>query len=535
MTSSIGYALGIGSGIDIKALVDGLAAAARDPKEALIVRREESNQAKLSALSEISSAIDFFASSLSTLIGGGSLFSQPSVSAPELMSAAAVPGARIGDLSAQIEILQIAQAQTVHSVRLGDRGDPVGQGTLTLATARGSFEVVVDASNDSLDGLAKAINDAKAGVTASVLTDAHGARLMIKSATGEAQAFTLSVADGTSSGIERFAFGDGVTGGMTLAQSAQDALLKLDGIEVSRASNSFSDLIPGVQIDLKKAQAGTTVSLGATRPTAAIEQAVGDFVAVYNELLAVISEKTAAGGAAGASGPLRGDIGVRDMQRQLAQLSTMTLVSQGSGPKTLAEIGVRTNRDGTLSLDEARLKSLLASDPEGVEALFNPSQHSSSPFVTIKSAVGRVKPGVYQVTDIIAGDPASGKIDGVAAISSGPNLVGPASSAAVGLILGIAPGATSATISIDPGLGGALQSIRDTLRARNGPFAVTQERLSKESRAIADDREAMERRADNYYNQLLNTFTSMERQVSAFKATQSYLDQQIKMWTADRN
>jgi flagellar hook-associated protein 2 len=529
MTTSIVSALGAGSGLDVRALVEDLAAAARAPKEALIARREQANEAKVSTLAQVSGAIDSFAAALSSLISGGTLYSQPSLSDSTVFAASAVPGARLGNLSAEIEVTQLARAQTVSSDPLGAATDPVGEGDLTISTESGDFTVTITSANDSLAGLAKAINDANAGVTASVVTDASGARLVIKGGIGEDKAFTLSVPGGTTSGLERFASAE-----MTLAQQAQDAILLVDGVEVHRAANSFSDLIPGVQVDLKAARPGAPVSVGVARPTAAIGQAVQDFVTAYNELAAMIAEATKAG-VSGEGGALRGDIGVREMQRQLAQLPTMILSTPGEGPHTLAEIGVRTNRDGTLSLNQARLQDILASDPEGVEALFNPTQFASSPLLTIKSAIGRVKPGTYTITDVVAGNPASGKVDSLAMIPVGTNLIAPSGAKALGLILGASGNVASATVTIDPGLGGALQAIRDGLRARGGPFASAQERLEKEADRIADDRATLETRSSKYYNQLLTTFTAMDRQVSAFKATQSYLDQQIKIWTADKN
>ncbi len=536
MTTSIAPSLGIGSGLDIVNLVKNLSEAQKAPREALIAKREELNQARVSSLAEVSGAIDSFATALSSLVTGGTLFAQPSVSAPDILSATTVRGARIGNLSAEIEVVQLAKAQTLQSATLPSRSAPIGQGELSLTTAKGSFAITVDAGNDSLDGLARAINDKGAGVTASVVTDANGARLVLKGATGEAQAFSLGVTAGAGSGIERFAYGAGVSGGMLLAQAAQDAVVRLDNVEVRRASNSFSDLIPGVQIDLKKATPGTVVSLGVTRPTAATEQAVQDFVAAYNELQSMIAAATKAG-VNGDGGPLRGDLGIRELQRQLAQLPTQILSSQGNGPRNLAEIGVRTNRDGTLGVNLTQLKEALASNPDGVEALFNPSQFSSDPAIAITSPIGRVKPGVYTLTNIVPSDgvaSASGQIDGLAMTGIGTGLIAPIASKAVGLALSISGPVASATITVDSGLGGALQSIRDALRARNGAFAGTQERLRREADKIADEREVMEARAETYYNQLLTTFTSMERQVSAFKATQSYLDQQVKMWTADR-
>jgi flagellar hook-associated protein 2 len=200
MVGSIGFSLGIGSGLDIKSIVDGLAQAERAPKEALIKRREEANSARVSALADAAAGIDSFTSALSGLIGGGSLFSQPSVSDPNLLGATAVPGARLTELSAQLEVMQLAKAQTLQSVSLANSSAPVGQGDLTLTTAAGSFTVTIDASNDSLSGLAAAINGKAAGVTASIVTDSTGARLVLKGATGEANAFTLSVPAGTATG-----------------------------------------------------------------------------------------------------------------------------------------------------------------------------------------------------------------------------------------------------------------------------------------------------------------------------------------------
>ena len=283
------------------------------------------------------------------------------------------------------------------------RTDPVGQGVLTITTASGNFDVTIDATNDNLDGLAKAINDKNAGVTASVVTDTSGARLVVKGQSGAANAFSLSVPAGTTSGLERFA-----SGAMTDAQDAQDAIVRLDGVEVTRATNSFSDLIPGVQIDLKSAKPGTIVSVGLSRPTAAITQGVQDFVSAYNELMGVIGDATKTSTTSSSSttttdattGALRGDFGVAALQRQLAKLPTTILSSTGSGVHTLAEIGVATNRDGTLSLDASRLQSALATDPDGVEALFNPTQYTSSPYLTVTSVIGRVAAGTYNVTDI---------------------------------------------------------------------------------------------------------------------------------------
>ena len=102
-------------------------------------------------------------------------------------------------------------------------------------------------------------------------------------------------------------------------------------------------------------------------------------------------------------------------------------------------------------------------------------------------------------------------------------------------VVGVGGGGTNAVNRmVDSGLGGALQAIRDAVRASTGPFASAQERLREEAETIAEDRETLETRSETYYNQLVSSFTAMERRVSSFKATQSYLDQQVKMWTNSR-
>lgn len=535
--TSIASTLGIGSGIDTAALIDQLDEASRSPKEAAIKAREEANTAKISALGQAASGINAFANALSTLISGGTLFTQPVSSDTNLFTASALPGARIGSLSAQIEVRQLAQAQSLVSENLADLNAAVGMGTLRLTTAAGDKDIVIDAGNNNLVGLARAINVANAGVTASIVEDSAGARLTLKSATGEAKAFTLTAQPGAEAGLSRFAYAPPATGGMTLAQSAQDAIVKLDGVEIKRSTNSISDLVGGVKIELKNARPGTVVSLGASRPTEALKQAVGDVVSAYNELRTILADATKAGTGAGDAGPLKGETSVRELQRQLSRLTSTKLSSYGT-ISTLAEVGVRTERDGSLTVDSGRLDAVLAADPDGVEALFNPGQQSDNPLVQVTSQMGRTKAGTYALTDLVAstnGNPASGKIAGVAAVPAETRLVASIGSSAAGLVVEVLGDVPSATVTVDLGLSGALKAIRDQLLANDGPIKSTQSRFAKETTAISDDKARATARADAYREQLVRSFTAMDVRVTALKATQSYLDQQIKIWTNDSN
>ena len=153
--------------------------------------------------------------------------------------------------------------------------------------------------NSTLDGIAKAINAAKAGVTATVITDADGsARLSLKGATGTASAFTVS---GDTPELAVLNVGKGQTA-TTIGSTAGNAALKLDGVAVERASNSISDLIDGVKLDLTSASVGNPVTIGSSTPTAGLTQAVTDFVDTFNQMQAIVKEETDA-----ATGSLHND------------------------------------------------------------------------------------------------------------------------------------------------------------------------------------------------------------------------------------
>ncbi len=410
--ASITSILGAGSGVDTSALVTQLVSAQRDTKVATLDARSEKVAAQISGISLLKSGLLNFSTALNQLISGGSLSTQPTSSNTDILTASAIAGQSLGQLSASVEVRQLATAQTLTAAAV-DPAVPLGKGTLTITLGAAThtdgdltgfaprlgatpIEITIDDSNNSLAGIAAAINKANAGVTATIVNDGTGGRLVLKGATGAASAFTIDVAeDADAPGLSRFAYAPGNTS-LALGQQAGDAVLSVDGVVVNRATNSIDDLIPGIRLDLKSAAVGQPVDLGSARPTAALSQAVQDVVAAYNELLSILQEETAP-----ETGVLRGDSGIRQMQRMLQGLTSTPLVATGS-PRTLAEIGVRTNRDGTLSVDTAKLNTALTANPAQIEAMFNPSQSSDNPLVRITSTNGTTPAGTYQATDLVA-------------------------------------------------------------------------------------------------------------------------------------
>jgi flagellar hook-associated protein 2 len=447
---SIATALGYGSGIDVPALVTQLAAASRDPKVARFDTRAKAVQSSISAVAQARSDLESFSTSLASLVAGGTLQSQPSVADTGILDAKAVIGARMSNFSGSVEVTQLARGQTLASGFVASATTPVGQGTLTLTVGSTAYPVVIGSGNDSLTGLAAAINDAKSGVTASIVTDTAGARLVLKGSAGTPSAFTLSSSD---PGLANFAY----PGSMSLVQDARNAALSVDGIAYSRPTNTIDDVLPGIVLTLKKAAVGTPVSMGVTRAGGTLKSTMADFVSVYNELK---------GHVAAARSATRGDQAMRALDRQLSQLVAQPVTSDA--PSSLTAIGVRTNRDGTITFDEAAFDKAYASDPDAVEAIFSPTRDATHDATT------------------------------------------------------------------DPGIGGALATLKTAVTSTNGALSSLSTRLGKEATALASDRERMEAREAAYKVRLEKQFSGVDARVGASKATQSYLDQQIKLWTASR-
>jgi flagellar hook-associated protein 2 len=279
MISNIANSLGFGSGIDTSALVRDLAAASRTPKVQRFDALSRANQAKVSALAQARSDLDSFADSLADLSAGGTLRSKPVTSDDTAIAVTANPGTLLGNYAGEIVVSTLARAQTNYSGYVASTTDPIGQGGMTLTVGTTTFAVTVDATNDSLTGLANAINATGSGVRASVINDAGNFRLVLKGESGAAKAFTLTADAGAAPGLSQFA-----TSTMTSGQTASDASFTVDGVAYTRATNNFSDVVPGLTITLKKADPLAPITIGATRPIDTLKQTLNDFVAVFNTL-----------------------------------------------------------------------------------------------------------------------------------------------------------------------------------------------------------------------------------------------------------
>jgi flagellar hook-associated protein 2 len=377
--------LNAGSGIDVKALTDSLVAAERDPRVERLDLRQARVEARISALGQLRSWLDGVVSALDSRIRSGALSGIPAVSDPSVLGFTVTPGTTVR--RQQIEVRALAQAQTLSSAAFADVTAPVGEGSLTFrfgsvagtAAATGfsagtlaDLAVRIGPDRNSLTGLRDAINDAAAAagvaVEARILSDSGGARLQIRGASGEAAGFVIEA--GGDPLLNRFAFGVGSAGGLERSQAAADARIALDGLELRRAGNRITDLVPGATLTLTRAAPGQPVAIEAQRDAGELGQAVRDLAQTFNELRAFGRELSASGVAGGTAGALASDNTTRRVLQRLGGLSSEPLVpASRTQPTRLADIGLSVDRTGTFLVDEARLAKAVSEQPAAVEAI----------------------------------------------------------------------------------------------------------------------------------------------------------------------
>ena len=365
MFANIANSLGAGSGINTAQLVTDLLAATQGAKLSQLNQRSQTNSARISAMAATQSALTTFAAAVKETLNGQGFVGDLLSGRQDLATASVPEGGRPEGLPASVEVVQIAVAQREISDVFASASDAVGERTLTITNGGGSFDVIVGSANNSLAGLRDAINASNSGVTATILTDKAGARLVMEAEEGLENAFTV-----TQSGISPAM-------NLTNIASAADSIIRVDGIQLTNSGNKVIGAIPGVELSLLAEQAGTKFTISGSSEPLDVRGLVTEFVTAYNELRRSLNSATAPGLGGVSGGPLAGDRGAREVIRKLGQLTSTRLTDTGDF-KTLADIGVRTGNDGTLSIDKVRLDAALAADSGAVKLMLEPAVASET-------------------------------------------------------------------------------------------------------------------------------------------------------------
>ena len=390
-------AAGVGSGLDIESLVTQLVAAERSPVENRILRQDAQITAELSAFGTFKNALAAFQSSLADLNVLDNFGRRVGVSSDSDVIAATSDGTAVNG-SYDITVNQLAKAHSLASGSYASTDEVVGTGTLTLRFGTTDYTppdpgpesynaftlnperdvatITIDSSNNTLEGVRDAINAADAGVTAAIVNDGSGFRLLLSSAqTGAANSIEIAVADSgdgdnaDASGLSALAFNSTATN-LSQTVAAQDANFTVNGLAISTAGNVATDVIEGIDLTLKDVSGAAPVTVSVSEDTEALKELVTDFVDGFNNFVRTANGLTAYDAESGSAGALQGDFSVRSITGQLRQVLS-DAVEGFNGPfSNLSELGITTETDGTLAIDSARLDSVLAQNFDDVVGLF---------------------------------------------------------------------------------------------------------------------------------------------------------------------
>lgn len=257
-----------------------------------------------------------------------------------------------------VRVNQIAAAQVASSdTYTGDTAGIAGTGTLQFTSGSTSGSISYDAT-DTLSSIATKINNANAGVSASVLFDGTNYRLMVASkTTGTANATTFTET-GTGLGLAKAA---------NIKIPAKDAKISIDGVDIVRSSNVIDDAVPGVTITANSAQGATEPDSAVTvsNDTSALTDKLNSFVTAFNGVAGSVSAQLTYNANATTQSALFGDSTLRSLQGMLSGFASQTF-----GTMHLDDLGISMDQDGMLSLDTTKLTTALQNNPDAITNLF---------------------------------------------------------------------------------------------------------------------------------------------------------------------
>lgn len=354
----------LGSGMDIPSLVAQLVAAERAPTENRIARGENAAKTQLSAMGSLKSVFSGLQSALDKLRkDGGSSARTATVPEEAGFTASAGTTAAVGDYD--IEVLALASAHKLTSAGM-PADTKLGTGKLVIEAGDETIEVEITEGRNTLADIRSAINTAAAGkgVSASLVNADDGQHLVLTATDTGTEGKLRITTQGGNGGLSALVYDPGVQTSMSETVAATDARVKVDGLERTSSSNSLTDLLPGVTLNLTEAKPGETFTLKVGTDNAALQKTLQSFVSAYNAAISMTKSLTAYNSETNTAAALTGDSMVRGLQSQLRNLASEQVVD-------FKALGLKINTDGTLALDTTELTKGLAEDPGALSRLFS--------------------------------------------------------------------------------------------------------------------------------------------------------------------
>ncbi len=507
------------SSSQITSLIQQASAAFQLPA-ATLQTQETPIQAQISGLGKVQSALSNLQQALSGLADVGSLPQRTVTTAPSgAVHASVTNSAAPGTYS--LTNITLAHAETLISAGSSSSSGSLGSGSIAIQVGGGSAVTVNIASgSSSLSAIAAAIDQANAGVTASVVFDGSTYHLVLNGdATGTANGFTVS---GTG-GLAGLSYGAGVSGGLAQTQAATNAGFSLNGLTITSGSNTVGAVIPGVTLTLA-ASGSATVTVN--QSIDGLDGAAQGVVQALNAALTTINQQTAFQ-ASGGSGPLLGNVGLEVLRSNLLNAITAQIGGSDSPYSSLSAVGFGISSSGTVTFDNSAFQAAAKSNYGAVASLLGAAGRANNANVSVESVAG-APPGTYAVNVTSnSGGSVAGTINGLAASgTNGELIVTDASSSLDGLALQILPGVTGdlGTVTVGKGLFGSLSSlVNAALDSASGSVTGEIGGLNKSINSINQQIAALQKQATQETQQLTAQFSAAQATLSQLTTVSNFL------------
>jgi flagellar hook-associated protein 2 len=524
-----------GSGLNITQIVDSLVQAETAPLSSQIEQKIEKSNQQISGYAIVAAELgkmkDYTAS-----IKGSTAYSVSSDNGA--VGARVVDQSQAADFNAKISVSSLAVAQTLEFTGFSSKSDTIGTGTINIDFgdwSSGSFvtnnnktgqTITINESNNTLSDLAQALNSLE-GVSATVTNKGDGTySLIVNSATGSKNGLRLTAAeDSGSTGLSQF--DNTITNNSKQVVAAADAQLNINGVDISRENNTITDLIDGYEFNLTGVTSTAASVSGSVDPDLAFQQ-VKDFVDIFNSVNGTLSELTKKGINGEEAGVLARDVVLSGIQRELRSVVTTGLAGFDDRTRYISELGIKTERDGTLSISENDFKNAFEREPMLFDVMINSIGRSDNPSIRVynDSEYLRPKGGVY---DFVAGN-----TDGTGATLGGASLSGGAVDSdnnryagvtgdIAGLKLEMPNNVSSATIYYGESFLSKLTSYLDDVTSPLGTLAKSTVEANSSITEYNEEMIKIDDKIASLTDRYMTQFAAMESAVTSFKKTGEFL------------
>ena len=546
-------ALNAGSGLNVTQIVDALVDAERVPKQQKIDDAKETATVKISALGSLKNELSVFQTNTAALDGQIGLALSSSTSNVKLSR---TDSSLASEFSHTINVSSIAAGQVLNFDNGGSgfasTTADIGIDSLTIDlgtwgagpafTSNGtSSSLSLTTGATSLSDVRDAINNAAIGVTASIIEVSTGSySLMVKSPEGAENAMRITTSL-SGAAVDVMKYDPENTGSFadtaTEVVSASDAAFTIDGISVTRSSNTITDLFSGITLELDNVSAsdmGTNQVISSryseTDALATLETVVSEI----NYLLSFLKEQSTTGTNGEDGGPLHGDHFIRYTENKIKNLTSTAIAGYDDEEIYLSSFGVVTELDGTLSIDETRFREYFDSNPEHFAAVTTSMIRTGDAGVTGSAPTDLFTPGVYGFA--LSGGTATLTDSGGTTenMSAGTNRYGYSSDTigATGLLLDTSKTSVNTNVYMGRSIMQTLSKYIDDVLMLNGDIDEKIYNLEDDVDSLVEEQEALDQQIASQRAIYVEKFTAMQTAVSSFKKTGEFLDNLIKSWNS---